>query len=115
MTRYFILALPLVALSACSSMPSKMNPRYLFNPTQALRGPIVDRPLTSDTAMFMIQSDGRLTGDALGTWWVENRQFCRTIEKPLKWAGDRCEDVTIKDNLAIFTQADGRASTYKIN
>lgn len=110
MTRLLLTA-PFVLLAACQSTGMDKSP----SPAQALLGPALDRPITTGDSSFILHSDGRLSGDASGTWIVENGQYCRTIVEPKKWAGSQCQDVTIEGDQITFVRPNGSAATYTIN
>lgn len=106
-----LLTAPFVLLAACQSTGMDKSP----SAAKALLGPALDRPLTAGESTFILHSDGRLAGDATGTWTVENGKYCRTVVAPAKWAGSQCQDVSIDGDQITFARPDGSATTYTIN
>lgn len=116
MKQYIFLTLSAVALAGCQSTtaPVTGNTDPL---TSALAGKTL---LHSNGGTVIAYADGRMGGteasgeDLVGAWVIRDGQWCRTIKKPEKWAGTRCQDVTIDGDQATFLRDDGSSTTYTI-
>ena len=75
---------------------------------------ISGKTLVSDSAVLTLNSDRTLTGavgadlesELIGTWYVSNGRFCRTITAPARLAGQACQNMRLRDNGAIV-EVDG--------
>jgi uncharacterized lipoprotein YajG len=109
MLKQLTFVLPILALAACQTTTMSKEPAK--NPL----APVLDRVLTNENSKFSIKSDGTFTGDASGTYVVENGQFCRTVITPEKWAGTQCQDVVVDGDKVTFVRPDGSSNSYTIN
>lgn len=112
-----------LALAACDNMMGGQPPvepaaqAHVDPITQALSG----NTLTRGDISIHINPDGTLSGtspagDLIGTWEVQDGQWCDTIVEPEAAAGAHCMAVALGDDEVTFINPDGSpGNTWEIS
>ena len=121
MKRFVFVAAATLSLGACQTTTSDSSPvtpaaaPVAGGLEAALKG---RRTLGKDGSRFYINPTGALEGTladgtpVLGTWQIINEQWCRELTTPERFAGYKCQDVTIAGNTVTFHRDDGSAGVY---
>ena len=110
-TRLLCIGLIITTTGCVSADPNSIDPLEL-----AISG----KTLVADTAELTLNSDRTLQGkignelevDLIGTWYVDDGRFCRTISEPANLAGKACQNMRLYENGTVL-EVDGVNRTVR--
>lgn len=89
------------AVLAFASTTMGCVPATSNSDTDPITAAVSGRTLTLGSSRLDVGADGTLTGvirngdELVGTWSVQNGQWCRTIVQPTRLAGSECQNASV--------------------